>query len=222
MTRAVAVLRPEPGNAVTAERVEARGLAAIRLPLFGVRALDWPPPDPADFDALFLTSANAVRLAGPGLAMLRDLPVHAVGEATAAAAQGAGFDVVAIGDSNAAALVDAAAARGVKRALLVSGRERVLDEGIIVARAIAVYAADALPAPDVTPLAGCVALLHSPRTAQRLGALLDGAGIPRAGVRIAALSAAVAAAAGTGWDRVVAAPTPNDIALLDVASPLAD
>ena len=66
MTRPIAVLRPEPGNAATADRIAALGLAAIRLPLFEVRALDWAPPDPAGFDALLLTSANAPRLAGPG------------------------------------------------------------------------------------------------------------------------------------------------------------
>ena len=79
MSRAVAVLRPEPGNAATATRVEAAGLAAIRLPLFAVRALDWTPPDPAAFDALILTSANTPRLAGPGIDSLASLPVFAVG-----------------------------------------------------------------------------------------------------------------------------------------------
>jgi uroporphyrinogen-III synthase len=37
MTRSLAVLRPEPGNAATAARIEARGLTAIRLPLFEMR-----------------------------------------------------------------------------------------------------------------------------------------------------------------------------------------
>ena len=67
MSRAVAVLRPEPGNAATAARIEQVGLTAIRLPLFSVRAVDWVVPDPARFDSLILTSANTPRLAGAGL-----------------------------------------------------------------------------------------------------------------------------------------------------------
>src|SRR5690242_6691986 len=98
MSRAVAVLRPEPGNAATAAAIEALGLTAIRLPLFEIHAIDWAPPDATRFDALLLTSANAARHAGQGLAGFRSLPVHAVGEATAAAAREAGLEVVAVGD----------------------------------------------------------------------------------------------------------------------------
>ena len=45
-----------------------------------------------------LTSANAIRHGGAGLERLRSLPVHAVGEATAAAAREAGFAVAGIGE----------------------------------------------------------------------------------------------------------------------------
>lgn len=219
MTRSLAVLRPEPGNSATAARIEARGLTAIRLPLFEIRALDWAPPEPGDFDALFLTSANAVRLAGPGLGALAELPVHAVGEATAAAARAAGLNVVAIGAADGAALVDNAAATGVKDALLLSGRDRVLDAGGIIGRAIAVYASDPISIPDIAILAGNIALLHSVRAAQRLA---DLAGPARADIGLAALSPAVAAAAGPGWGRLAIAALPTDDALLDVAQPLAD
>src|SRR3546814_3001824 len=92
------LLRPEPGNAVTAAAVAAMGLMAIRLPLFEVRAIAWAAPDPGGFDALVLTSANAVRLGGIGLDRFKALPVHAVGGATAAAAAQAGFSVVAVGE----------------------------------------------------------------------------------------------------------------------------
>jgi len=102
MSRPLAILRPEPGNSATAGRIEALGLQAIRLPLFAVRALDWTPPDPADHDALLLTSANAVRFGGPHLADLLPLPVLAVGEKTAEAGRLAGFDVMAAGNGDAA------------------------------------------------------------------------------------------------------------------------
>jgi uroporphyrinogen-III synthase len=222
MTRPVAVLRPEPGNARTAAAVEAAGLFAIRLPLFEVRALGWPPPDPAGFDALMLTSANAVRCGGPGLAAFTALPDFAVGSATAEAARAAGFSVVETGGSDGAALVARAAERGVARALLLGGRERRLDAGGPIAEAIPVYASEPLPidARTLAAIEGSVALLHSPNAARRLDTLAGT--LDRATVRIAALSPAVAAAAGGGWARVEAVPAPDDSALVALACRLAD
>jgi uroporphyrinogen-III synthase len=220
MTRPVAVLRPEPGNAATVSRIEAAGLTAIRLPLFATRALDWTPPDPVRFDALFLTSANAPRLAGPGLSQLAGLPTYVVGQATAAAARAAGLDVVMTGDSDGDALL--AAASGVECGLLLSGRERVLDAGGIIAEVVAVYASDELPIAneDLLALSGSVALLHSPRAARRLRDLLDP--VRRSTIRIAALSPAIASAAGSGWESVDSAASPTDASLLSLARQLAD
>ena len=95
--RRVLVLRPEPGATATLRRARERGLEAEAVPLFEVEPVEWSVPDPSDFDALLLTSANAVRHGGPGLQALRELPVHAVGEATARAAREAGFAVATIG-----------------------------------------------------------------------------------------------------------------------------
>ena len=105
MTRTLAVLRPEPGNAATVARARAAGFATLSLPVFAVVPLAWDVPDPADYDALILTSANAVRHAGAGLDRLRVLPVFAVGARTAAAARAAGFDVAQTGCEDAAALL---------------------------------------------------------------------------------------------------------------------
>ena len=93
MTRPIAVLRPEPGNAATVTRVTAAGWRAIALPLFVVRPLAWTAPDPSDFDGVLFTSANAVRHGGEELSQLTGLPAFAVGENSAQAARGAGFDV---------------------------------------------------------------------------------------------------------------------------------
>ncbi|MBS0479345.1 MAG: uroporphyrinogen-III synthase [Proteobacteria bacterium] len=221
MSRPVAVLRPEPGNAATADRVEAAGLTAIRLPLFEVRGIDWTVPDPTDFDALILTSANAPRLAGPRIDALAGLPVFAVGPATAAAARARGLTVAATGDGDGAELVATLTERGFTRALLLAGRERRVHVGGVVAEAIAVYASDPLPiVPSaIDALAGCVALLHSTRAAQRLAELVGDA---RAGIRLATLSEAVAAVAGRGWDGIAAAPSPDDTTLIAIARRLAD
>ncbi|WP_267381825.1 uroporphyrinogen-III synthase [Sphingomonas sp. GC_Shp_6] len=212
MSRALVVLRPEPGNARTAAAIEAGGHVAIRLPLFAVVPLAWQPPDPRDYDALLLTSANAVRHGGPGLDRLRALPVLAVGAATEAAARAAGFRVVATGAGGIDALPDA---RG--RLLHLGARERMTQADL---PAIAVYAAEPLPVAPATlaALAGQVALLHSARAARAFAALpLD-----RAGVRVAALSAAVAAAAGAGWERVAHAARPDDATLVALARTLTD
>jgi uroporphyrinogen-III synthase len=219
MTRPLAILRPEPGNSATADSIETLGLQAIRLPLFAVRTLAWAPPDLADHDALLLTSANAVRFGGDDLAELRALPVLAVGEKTAESARLAGFDVMAVGDADAAAMLAIAEARGLSRVLHLGGRDRAIAPHGPVTRAIAVYASEevAAPAELLERLNGATALLHSARAAARLGALVDTHAIARSTIAIAALSPAVAAAAGTGWARVAIAAAPTDAALIEAA-----
>lgn len=210
--RAVAVLRPEPGNAATAARLEEVGLRVLRMPLFHVVACDWTPPLADRFDALLLTSANTVRHAGAGLAQYRHLPVVAVGATTAAAAQAAGFVIAHIGTGDAIAATTAA---GFARLLHLGGRDRT--EAPSVAAAIPVYASEAIPSVDLSAVTGQVAMLHSVRAAQALAA----AGLARGTIRLAALSEAVAAAAGPGWERIAVAPQPTDAELVEVAPTLA-
>ncbi|OYY70669.1 uroporphyrinogen-III synthase [Sphingomonas sp. 28-63-12] len=216
MSRLVAVLRPEPGNSATVARAQALGLEALALPLFAVESLPWVVPNPAGFDALVLTSANSVRAAGPGLDRLSALPVLAVGSATAAAARAAGFDVMTVGTTDAAALLAAAGAAGMQRVLHLGGRESMVSIGGIVAESLAVYASNSVsvPVPMLARLIDGIALLHSPRAGQRLAALIDIAGLPRARIMIAALSEAVATAAGAGWQAAIIAAHPADDALL--------
>jgi len=219
MSRPLAILRPEPGNSVTAGRIEALGLQAVRLPLFAVSALDWTPPDPADHDALLLTSANAVRFGGPHLAGLLSLPVLAVGEKTAESARLAGFDVMAAGDSDSKAMLALAQANGLSRVLHLGGRDRAIEPHGPVTRAIAVYASEEVPVPPslLGRLTGATALLHSARAAARLGALVDSHALDRSSIAIAALSSAVARAASTGWAMVIIAAAPTDTALIEAA-----
>ncbi|WP_313536625.1 uroporphyrinogen-III synthase [Sphingomonas sp.] len=220
MSRAIAVLRPEPGNRITAAAIEGRGRTAIRLPLFATRPLAWDVPDAAAHDALILTSANAVRWAGEGLGPLRGLPVWAVGEATASAARRAHLDVVAVGDAGAAALVAEAEASGVRRALHLAGRERTLEAGGIVAAVLPVYASEvlAVTAEQVAALDSCVALVQSARAGARLAEIVP----DRGAVILAAISEAAAKGAGTGWRATAIAPRPETEALIDLAIALAD
>lgn len=220
MTRRIAVLRPEPGNAATVARVTAAGWQAIALPLFAVRPLAWSAPDPADFDAVLFTSANAARHGGAALASLRGLPAFAVGENSAQAARAAGFDVKAAGGGDAAAIIAQARSLGHARLLHLGGQERAVD----LPGAIAVYASDPLPidGADVAGLAGAVALLHSARAARRLAELVDSAGMARDALALVAISPAVAEATGTGWRAVATAAVPRDDAMIAAACALVD
>ena len=223
MIQRLAVLRPEPGHAATRARAETAGFETVSLPLFAVQALAWEPPPVAAFDALILTSANAVRFAGAELAGLMRLPVLAVGPHTAAAAQAAGFDVMAIGGGDGAEIAALAVAHGVTRALHLTGRDRTLSAGGPIAQVIAVYESAALTVDSarLTDLIGSTALLHSARAARRLAELLDAAEIEPARLAIAAFSPVIAAAAGPGWAALAVAATPDDAALFVAARSIA-
>ncbi|UYY57294.1 uroporphyrinogen-III synthase [Sphingomonas sp. S2-65] len=224
MNRPFAVLRPEPGNRIMAAAVEARGRRAIRLPLFQIAPVAWDAPAPDAFDALILTSANAVRQAGRGLDGLRGLPVYAVGASTAESAERAGFRIAQIGRSGAAELVRAAEAAGIRRALHLAGRERTLEPSGIVADIRTVYASEELPvsAEAAARLSGSIALVQSARAGERLADIVDAHAIDRATIALVAMSEACARSAGTGWKVVHTAREPSPEALLDVAIALAD
>lgn len=208
MTRAL-VLRPEPGNARTCAALSAAGIEPVSLPLFAAVSVAWSPPDPAAYDALLLTSAQAVRLAGDGLAGLAGLPVVAVGAATATAARAAGLDVAIVGEGDAAAAV--ARAGAFPRLLHLAGREHVAQPGVDT---LTVYASEPLPvASDALVVAiDNVVLLHSARAARQFALL--GNELPRRQIRLAALSPAIADAAGDGWADVSIAERPDDHALI--------
>ena len=191
------------------------------MPLFEVTPLDWTPPDPARFDGLLLTSANAVRHGRAGLHDLLGLPVLAVGFATADIARQAGFDIVRIGANDLTDLLREAA--GFQRLLWLAGRDRTTIDHPALAAAIPVYASDPLALTDTNAAAlrGSVALIHSARAGVQLARELSRHGIAPADLRIAAISAKAAEAAGPGWDALAIAPTPDDEALIAVARPLA-
>ncbi|WP_447727695.1 uroporphyrinogen-III synthase [Sphingomonas koreensis] len=221
MSRCVAILRPEPGNAATAARLRNAGLDPLPLPLFAVSALDWTPPAATAFDGLLLTSANSLRHGGAGLASLHDLPVLAVGNATADAARTAGFDVAHTGSTDVTDLLRNAP--GFARLLWLAGRDRTVITHPALAAVISVYASDplTLTAAAAAQLAGSVALIHSARAGMQLAAELARHGVLPDTVRIAAISRKAAIAAGPGWDAVAIAVTPDDDALIAAAYALA-
>jgi uroporphyrinogen-III synthase len=216
--RRLVVLRPEPGASATVERARAIELDALAMPLFAVGPVAWEVPDPREFDALLLTSANAVRHGGAGLERLRGLPVYAVGEATAAAARDAGFDVAGTGDAGVERLLGSIADR--VRLLHLCGEHRT---AVAAAHAVPVYRSVELPPPDdLRNIKAQVVAVHSPRAGRCLAELVYQAGIDRATIRIAAISDAAAEAAGTGWAMREAAETSDEAALLALAARLCD
>jgi uroporphyrinogen-III synthase len=214
MTR-VLVLRPEPGASATVKRARELGLDAAAIPLFHVEPVAWRAPDPAGFDGLLLTSANAIRHGGEQLPRLRGLKVYAVGKATAEAGRAAGFDVSATGDSGVDALVRSIEP-DFKLLHLCGADRRDAAEAHLDITSIEVYRSQPLPAPDVRNIQGSIALIHSPRAGRRFSDLVD----DKTSIRIAALSRAAADAAGDGWMSVDAAEQPNDEALLALAASL--
>ena len=216
--RRLFVFRPGPAASRTIEKAEAMGLEVISIPLFELEAIDWTPPDPNDFDGILLTSANAVDLAGEKLERLRALPVHAVGEATAVAATVAGLGVATVGNGGIDDLL--ASIEPDERLLHLCGEDRRKPkEARHPIEVVPVFRARSREVSGLgEELRGHVAVLHSPRAAQRLSELCDTEA--RATVRVAAISQATAEAAGDGWAEVRAAERPSDTVLLALAARL--
>jgi uroporphyrinogen-III synthase len=200
----VLIVRPAPGNAATAHAVRALGLEPAVVPLFEIVPLGWTVPDPHRFDAVIMTSANAARLGGDGLVRFVHLPLFAVGEATGKAAEAAGFVQVQCGTGDVAALAPLLPAR----ILHLTGADHRPIPGPAEVTVIPVY--ESREREPVKPLRADVALIHSPRAGSRLAALVG----ERRATRIVAISAAAAAACGTGWAAIDVADVPNEHAML--------
>lgn len=220
------ILRPEPGATQTAKLAWDAGWHPIASPIFRIEAIGWEAPDPAGYDALFVTSANAVREAGKALKRYANMPAYAVGAATARALKAAGFTDIHAGRGDAMAMLVTAADDGITRALHLAGEDHrdaghdaIMIDRRIVYRSAAVAklgegANKALANGDAT------VLLHSGRAASQFAALCDSAKLPRSTISIAALAPAVLDAAGPGWRAAIAAAKPDDAALLAAAARL--
>lgn len=227
MSRApLLILRPEPGASMTAKRAFDQGWRPIVSPIFRIEPIAWGSPPASDYDALFVTSANAVRQAGKAVTPYAVMPAYAVGDATARALKAAGFTDIRTGRGDAAMMLEAAAENGVARALHLAGEDYrdVGHDAIAIDRRI-VYRSAAIDSFGEKALAalregGGAVLLHSGRAAEHFGRLCDEAKIPRRHIRIAALAPAVLAAAGPGWRAGIAADKPDDAALLAAAARL--
>lgn len=106
---AVLVTRPSPDDETTAAGLRARGFEVVRAPMLRFEPVAFHDDIDAHYGAVIVTSANALRSIEAHLAgsRLLRLPLFAVGEHTAVAAQRAGFDNVIVAQGDAIRLRDA-------------------------------------------------------------------------------------------------------------------
>lgn len=217
--RRIWVTRTQPEAEATAVRVRALGIEAVVAPVLQARAIVEARPDLAGVDALAFTSGQGVA-AFAALSPRRDLPVFAVGAATAARAREAGFAHVHAADGDVAALADLIARATIIPTLVLHpvAREPAADLVALLARRAVSARSQAVYETVPTDLAAAPAdidavLVHSARAAARVAVLLGG----RRDIAVFAISEAAAAPLrGLQLARLVAAPFPNEAALLDL------
>jgi uroporphyrinogen-III synthase len=218
------ITRAQPAASATAERVRGMGFEAVVAPLLEVRAVAGGPIDLTGVGAIAFTGTNAIGLFAER-SEARDLPVFAVGSATANAARAAGFSAVVSADGDVAALARQIAAGGVTGAVLHPGAAepagdlaRSLSLHGIEARSLVVYeTAPAALSPDVRRAFTefYAVLVHSPKAARRLADIVRETPAPR--LSALCLSPAVAAPLrGLALGRLEAAALPNEDALLNL------
>ena len=241
MTLRALVTRPEEDAAPLAAALAERGIDVTLEPLLAIRPLAEAPIDLVGVQALLFTSANGVRsfaeLAGArGLAGWRELPVFAVGNATAAAAHSAGFARVESAAGDVAALAKLAAERLDPKAgalfhaagsAVAGDLAGLLEQAGFTLRREMLYEArpaDQLSPATVTNLGNGwfdLVLFFSPRTAATFATLARAAGEGAVGgcgkAAALCLSQAVATAARElPWREVQVAARPELTALLDL------
>jgi uroporphyrinogen-III synthase len=222
--RRVWVTRAQPGADETAARVRAMGLEAVVEPLLEVRPVGEGPLDLVGVGAVAFTSANAVRAFAVRSAR-RDLPIFAVGAATAEAARDAGFATIqsAAGDVAALGRLILSRAESLDGSILHAAAAEpagdlvgVLLAGGASARSLPLYETTVrAPAPRTRDVVagGAIVLAHSPRAARALGAWVEDRDVSR--LTALCLSPAVAAPlTGAPLAEVRAADAPTEAALM--------
>jgi uroporphyrinogen-III synthase len=135
---AVLVTRPQPDDEATAASLRAKGLDVLLAPMLRFEPVAFHDDVDAQYGAVIVTSANALRGIEPHLAgsRLLKLPLFAVGEHTAAIARRAGFGQVIMAHGDAASLRDCVLA-GVKAKVLKKASTLLYLAGADLARDLA-------------------------------------------------------------------------------------
>ena len=233
----VLVTRPHPDNEATLEALRTRGIEALSAPVLRFEPLPFHDDADSDYDAVILTSANALRAGDLAGSRLLRLPLFAVGSHTADTARAAGFGEVIVGKGDAVALRDLVLARvkagKLKKAatlLYLAGADLSRDlAGELGAKGLTVVTHATYRMAPITSLPSEIsdafmanritAVLHYSRRSAR--AFLDA--VRAGGLEISALalpqcciSASVAEVMhDAGARKVVVAGQPDEAALLD-------
>ncbi len=236
---AVLVTRPYPDNEATAAKLRARGLEVLLAPLLRFEPMAFRDEPDARYDAVVVTSSNALRALAPNFAETRlsHLPLFAVGERTAATARDMGFAKVVSADGDALALqgrlIESVRAKQLKktsRLLYLAGADVSRDlAGELGRRGFRVetrttYRMVALPtlpreACEAFAAGGLLAVLHYSR--RSAAAFLEA--VRTEGIEISALAVAQCCMSGNigavlreaGAMQVVVAAAPDENALFE-------
>ncbi len=227
----VLITRPEREATALAQALAQRGHQAVLAPLFHLQILH-PPSDFAQTlaasQAVLLTSVNGARALAEA-SEPRSKPIFAVGDTTAATAEGLGFTNVVSASGDAAALAGLVRERlepGNGPLVHVCGAETAGDpapDGFEVRRVVLyeARAVDTLPEPARAALearAIDVAAFFSPRAAEVFAALVTDAKLADTCRPIAAVAISLAALRpleALPFARTVAAERPTRQAVLD-------
>ena len=229
----ILITRPREDAEPLAAELVRRGFTPLVQPMLEIRTLQGPPLNLEGVQALLCTSANGVR-ATAARTTRRDLPVLAVGDATARAARDAGFAHVESAGGDVEGLARLAARRlepAAGRLLHAAGTAVAGDlagdlgrAGFTVERHV-LYAAEPVTEFEPGTLAALYAgtidavLFFSPRTAQSFVKVVHKAGLADRFGKVVALclSEAVGMAVRTvNWQNVQVATQPEQAALLDL------
>jgi uroporphyrinogen-III synthase len=229
----ILITRPREDAEPLAAELVRRGFSALVQPMLEIRTLDGPPLNLEGVQALLCTSANGVR-ATAARTTRRDLPVLAVGDATARAARDAGFAHVESAGGDVEGLARLAAGRldpAAGRLLHAAGTAVAGDlagdlgrAGFTVERHV-LYAAEPVTELGRDALQGLYAgtidavLFFSPRTGRSFVKVVQKAGLADrlGGVVALCLSEAVGTAVRTvDWQAIHVARQPDQAALLDL------
>ena len=229
----ILITRPREDAEPLAAELVRRGFTPLVQPMLEIRTLEGPPLNLEGVQALLCTSANGVR-ATAARTTRRDLPVLAVGDATARAARDAGFAQVESAGGDVESLARLAAGRldpAAGRLLHAAGTAVAGDlagdlgrAGFTVERHV-LYAAEPVTELGHDAVQGLYAgtidavLFFSPRTGRSFVKVVQKAGLADrlGGVVALCLSEAVGTAVRTvDWQAIHVARQPDQAALLDL------
>lgn len=231
----VLVTRPRPDAEETSRLLAAQGVEAVIAPLLEISDIEGAALGLEGVQAVLATSANGARALARATPR-RDVPLFAVGDASAEVAANAGFSSVTSANGDVAALAElvresldpgAGALLHAAGSAVAGDLAGDLARNGFEVRRVQLYRAqtvDTLPdAARGALVEGTIdaVLFYSPRTAARFAELVAAAGLQRSCRQLVAccLSAAVAEAlAPLPFARVRVAATPDQDALFVVLS----